>query len=43
MLTIIIPGTEMFDETKQEFVTEGDITFRVGAFSSFTVKMGVNI
>lgn len=25
MLTIVIPGTEMFDETKQEFVTEGDI------------------
>ena len=29
MLTIVIPGTEMFDETKQEFVTEGDITLEL--------------
>ncbi len=29
MLTIIVPGTEMFDETKQEFVTEGDITLEL--------------
>lgn len=26
MLTIVVPGVEMFDETNQEFVTEGDIT-----------------
>lgn len=26
MLTIVILGTEMFDETEQEFVTVGDIT-----------------
>lgn len=29
MLTIVVPGTEMFDETKQEFVTEGDVTIRL--------------
>ena len=29
MLTIIVPGTEMFDETTQEFVTEGDITLEL--------------
>jgi hypothetical protein len=29
MLTIVILGTEMFDETKQEFVTEGDITLEL--------------
>jgi hypothetical protein len=29
MLTIVIPGTEMFDETKEEFVTEGDITLEL--------------
>jgi len=29
MLTIVVPGTEMFDETKQEFVTEGDITLEL--------------
>jgi hypothetical protein len=29
MLTIVIPGTEMFDETKQEFFTEGDITLEL--------------
>ena len=26
MLTIIVPGVEMFDEQSQEFVTRGDIT-----------------
>lgn len=26
MLTIVVPGTEMYDEIKQEFVREGDIT-----------------
>jgi hypothetical protein len=26
MLTIVVPGVEMWDETNQEFVTEGDIT-----------------
>jgi hypothetical protein len=29
MLTIVVPGTEMFDETKQEFITEGDITLEL--------------
>jgi hypothetical protein len=30
MLTIVVPGNvEMFDETKQEFVTEGDITLEL--------------
>ena len=29
MLTIVVPGTEMYDETKQEFVTEGDITLEL--------------
>jgi hypothetical protein len=29
MLIIIVPGTEMFDETKQEFVTEGDVTLKL--------------
>lgn len=29
MLTIVVPGTEMFDETKQEFVTVGDITLEL--------------
>ena len=26
MLTIVVPGTEMFDETTQEFVTKDDVT-----------------
>ena len=26
MLTIVVPGEEMFEETKEEFVTVGDIT-----------------
>lgn len=26
MLTIVVPGVEMFDEDKQEFVTNGDVT-----------------
>ena len=26
MLTIIVPGVEMFDEQTQEFITEGDVT-----------------
>jgi hypothetical protein len=29
MLTIIVPGVEMFDEQKQEFVTEGDVTLEL--------------
>jgi hypothetical protein len=29
MLTIIVPGTEMFDETNQEFVTEGDVVLEL--------------
>lgn len=29
MLTIVIPGTEMFDEAKQEFVTVGDIALEL--------------
>jgi hypothetical protein len=29
MLTIVVPGIEMFDETKQEFVTEGDFTLEI--------------
>lgn len=29
MLTIVILGTEMFDETKNEFVTDGDITLEL--------------
>lgn len=29
MLTIVVLGTEMFDETKQEFFTEGDITLEL--------------
>lgn len=29
MLTIVVPGTEMFDDSKQEFVTEGDITLEL--------------
>jgi hypothetical protein len=29
MLTIIVPGTEMFDETTQEFVSKGDITLEL--------------
>ena len=26
MLTIVVPGVEMFDEQEQEFVTKGDVT-----------------
>jgi hypothetical protein len=26
MLTIVVPGVEMFDEKSQEFVTQGDVT-----------------
>lgn len=29
MLIITVPGTEMFDEAKQEFVTEGDVTLKL--------------
>lgn len=29
MLTIVVPGVEMFDETNKEFVTEGDITLEL--------------
>lgn len=29
MLTIVVSGTEMFDETKQEFITEGGITLEL--------------
>lgn len=29
MLTIVVPGIEMYDEIKQEFVTEGDITLEL--------------
>jgi hypothetical protein len=29
MLTIVVPGTEMFDEGQQEFVTRGDITLEL--------------
>lgn len=29
MLTIVVPGTEMYDEIKQEFVREGDITLEL--------------
>ena len=29
MLTIVVPGTEMFDEAKQEFVTEGDVVLKL--------------
>jgi hypothetical protein len=26
MLTIVVPGIEMFDEKTQEFITKGDVT-----------------
>lgn len=29
MLTIVVPGVEMFDETGQEFVTRGDVTLEL--------------
>ena len=29
MLTIIVPGVEMFDEQSQEFVTKGDVTLEL--------------
>lgn len=29
MLTIVVEGTEMFDDSKQEFVTEGDVTLEL--------------
>jgi hypothetical protein len=29
MLIIVVPGTEMFDESKQEFVTKGDVTLKL--------------
>lgn len=29
MLTIIVPGVEMFDEETQEFVTKGDVTLEL--------------
>lgn len=29
MLTIIVPGVEMFDEKSQEFVTKGDVTLEL--------------
>jgi hypothetical protein len=29
MLTIIVPGVEMFDEKSQEFVTQGDVTLEL--------------
>lgn len=29
MLTIVVPGVEMFDETTEEFVTKGDVTLEL--------------
>lgn len=29
MLTIIVPGVEMFDESSQEFITKGDVTLEL--------------
>src|SRR5262245_909709 len=29
MLTIVVPGIEMYDEKKEEFVTEGDFTLEL--------------
>jgi hypothetical protein len=29
MLTIVVPGVEMFDEESQEFVTVGDVTLNL--------------
>jgi hypothetical protein len=29
MLTIVVPGVEMFDDTTQEFVTQGDVTLEL--------------
>jgi hypothetical protein len=29
MLTIVVPGVEMFDETHQEFITHGDVTLEL--------------
>ena len=29
MLTIIVPGVEMFDEESQEFVTKDDVTLEL--------------
>jgi len=29
MLTIVVPGIEMFDEQSQEFVTQGDVTLEL--------------
>lgn len=29
MLNIVVPGIEMFDELKQEFVTKGDVTLKL--------------
>jgi hypothetical protein len=29
MLTIVVPGVEMFDEQSQEFTTEGDVTLEL--------------
>lgn len=29
MLTIVVPGVEMFDEMAQEFVTQGDVTLEL--------------
>ena len=43
MLTIIVPGVEIFDEASQEFVTLGDVSLGARAFSGLTVKMGVNL
>lgn len=29
MLTIVVPGTEMFDDKTQEFITKGDVTLEL--------------
>jgi hypothetical protein len=29
MLTIVVPGVEMFDEESQEFITQGDVTLQL--------------
>jgi hypothetical protein len=29
MLTLVVPGVEMFDESTQEFVTQGDVTLEL--------------
>ena len=42
MLTIMVPGIELYDEVSEEFTNAEGFVLELGAFSSLPVKMGVN-